>query len=53
MTNTWSAKTALSDQEKDCLSNIQSLFLKKPVEGDTGVKEVEVVDGDADVKEVL
>ena len=32
MTNTWSAKTALSDLEKDCLSNIQTLFQKKPAE---------------------
>ena len=53
MTNTWSAKTALSDQEKDCLSNIQSLFQKKPVEDDSRVKKLEVVDGEADVKQVI
>ena len=27
--NTWSAKTALTDQEKDCLTKIQTLFQKK------------------------
>ena len=53
MTNTWSAKTALSDQEKDCLSNIQSLFQKKPIEADTEAKEVKVFDGEVDVKEVI
>ena len=37
MTNTWSAKTALSDQEKDCLSNIYTLFQKKPEAADEGV----------------
>ena len=35
MTNTWSAKTALTDQEKDCLSKIQTLFQKKRPDGES------------------
>ena len=32
--NTWSAKTALTDMEKDCLFKIQTLFQKKPLESE-------------------
>ena len=40
--NTWSAKTALTDQEKDCFVNIQSLFSKRLVsEPDTQNKVIE------------
>ena len=49
--NTWSAKTALTDQEKDCFANIQSFFTKRQAPApDAQIKEIGKMNSESGVK---